>query len=230
MLKYSQITLALFLSLYLTLFCTEAFIPPTHKLAFARSKNACGPAHAKGFSKEEKMAPKPKTEGAIKREAERSKYDDLSSTGGQEVSLPKEEMKEADCVDPRVAGSPPSPFKPFLTSPLPITTQYTIFVRLFGQDDDKWIPAGAVAVPRGEQVAKAIYSNEEGIKKGILRTFPGMKEDSANFEFGYNLKIYPDDPIQLAVKPTGEISGFSAVTKWFDALLSPVDTSDVGKQ
>ena len=85
-------------------------------------------------------------------------------------------------------------------------------------------------MPRGEQVAKAIYSNEEGIKKGILRTFPGMKEDSANFEFGYNLKIYPDDPIQLAVKPTGEISGFSAVTKWFDALLSPVDTSDVGKQ
>ena len=126
MLKYSQITLALFLSLYLTLFCTEAFIPPTHKLAFARSKNACGPAHAKGFSKEEKMASKPKTEGAIKREAERSKYDDLSSTGGQEVRLPKEEMKEADCIDPEsLAHHPPlsNPFSPPL-SLLPYSTQF----------------------------------------------------------------------------------------------------------
>merc|ERR1719506_41787 len=178
---------SLLVFLALAIISTSAFVIVTPQ----RASFVSPPLFAQGFDKTPKSAPKEKTAGAIKREQERSTYDNLSNTGGQE---------------------------------------YTIFVRLFGQDDEKWIPAGAVAVPRGEQVAKAIYANEEGIKSGILRSFPGMKDDVANFEFGYNLKIYPDDPIQLAVKPTGEVSGFSAVTKWFDALLSPVDTSDVGKK
>lgn len=47
-------------------------------------------------------------------------------------------------------------------------------------------------------------------------------------EFGYNLKIYPDDPIEVAKKDV-EVKGFGGVGKWFSDLLSPVDTSDVGK-
>jgi len=65
---------------------------------------------AKGFGPD-KPAPRAKSEGQVKREGEASKYDELSSTGGQE---------------------------------------YNIFVRQFGGEDTSWLPAGAVAVPRGE--------------------------------------------------------------------------------
>merc|ERR1712176_499802 len=79
--------------------------------------------------------------------------------------------------------------------------QYAIFVRKFGSDDESWLPCGAIAVPRGAQVSDAIYANEEALKQSILRTFDKLSEQDANeFEFGYNLKIYPDDPIEVAKK------------------------------
>lgn len=45
-------------------------------------------------------------------------------------------------------------------------------------------------------------------------------------EFGFNLKIYPDDPIEVAVKGGAKSSGPS-VGNWISTLLSPVDASAV---
>lgn len=74
----------------------------------------------KGFGpKKEK---KQKSEGQVDREKKSSKYDEISSGGGQE---------------------------------------YNIFVRQFGSDDTTWLPSGSIAVPRGAQVADAIFANEE---------------------------------------------------------------------
>jgi len=104
--------------------------------------------------------------------------------------------------------------------------EYNIFVRQFGSDDTTWLPTGSIAVPRGSQVSDAIYANEEGIKSSIVRTYPKLKGNEQEFEFGFNLKIYPDDQIEVAVKNSSTSSGPS-IGNWISNLLSPVDSSNV---
>mmetsp|Transcript_30059 Transcript_30059/g.59694 ORF Transcript_30059/g.59694 Transcript_30059/m.59694 type:complete len:185 (+) Transcript_30059:54-608(+) len=104
---------------------------------------------------------------------------------------------------------------------------YQIFVRLFGQDGKSWLPSGQIAVPRGEQVANAIYANEAGVKAAAARSWPNFKGKEEEMEFGFNLVIYPDEEIQVATKPSGASGG--GLGKWFSELLSPVDTSEVKK-
>ena len=74
--------------------------------------------------------------------------------------------------------------------------EYNIYVRQFGSDDQSWFPCGSIAVPRGAQVTDAIYANDEALKVAIVRTYPKLEGFEAEFEFGYNLKIYPDDPVR----------------------------------
>ena len=48
------------------------------------------------------------------------------------------------------------------------------------------------------------------------------------FEYGYNLKIYPDDPVQVAMKGKGGGGGDGpSFGNWISNLLSPVDASGV---
>lgn len=142
---------------------------------------------AKGFGPD-KPKPREKSAGQQKREAESSKYDEISNTGGQE---------------------------------------YNIFVRQFGSDDSSWLPAGAVAVPRGAQVASAIYANEEQLKSSIVRIFPKLAGMENEFEFGFNLKIYPDDPVEVAIKGAGGTTDGPSIGNWISTLLSPIDNSQV---
>ena len=101
--------------------------------------------------------------------------------------------------------------------------EYNIFVRQFGSEDGSWLPCGAIAVPRGAQVSDAIFANEEGLKEAIVRTYSKLKGNEGEFEFGYNLKVYPDDPVEVA-KKMNRSSGPS-IGNWISNLLSPVDTS-----
>ena len=103
--------------------------------------------------------------------------------------------------------------------------EYSIFVRQFGSADDSWLPCGSIAVARGDQVSNAIFSNEEALKVAIIRTFPKLKGYEQEFEYGYNLKIYPDEPVEVAVKNTGGTG--PSVGNWLSNLLSPIDASDV---
>jgi Family of unknown function (DUF6523) len=101
--------------------------------------------------------------------------------------------------------------------------EYLIFVRQFGGEDKSWLPCGSIAVPRNAQVSDAIFANEEALKTSIVRTFPKLKGFEAEFEYGYNLKVFPDEPVEVAVKQT-KLAGPS-VGNWLSNLLSPVDTS-----
>lgn len=101
--------------------------------------------------------------------------------------------------------------------------EYSIFVRQFGGDDKSWLPCGSIAVPRDAQVSDAIFANEEALKASIVRTFPKLKGFESEFEYGYNLKLFPDDPVEVAVKQT-RVAGPS-IGNWLSSLLSPVDTS-----
>jgi len=107
--------------------------------------------------------------------------------------------------------------------------QYNIYVRQFGSDDSTWLPTGSIAVPRGAQVTDAIYANETNLKSAIVRTYPKLGGSEDEFEFGFNLKVYPDDPVEVANKGKGGVKkdGLS-VGNWISTLLSPVDASQVG--
>ena len=104
--------------------------------------------------------------------------------------------------------------------------EYNVFVRQFGSDDDSWFPCGSIAVPRGAQVYDAIYANEDALKKAIVRTYPKLAGFEQEFEFGSNLKLYPDEPVEVAMKGSQKSSGPS-VGNWISNLLSPVDASGV---
>lgn len=104
--------------------------------------------------------------------------------------------------------------------------EYRIFVRQFGSSDTSWLPCGAIAVPRGSQVSDAIYANVEGLKTAITRSYPKLKGMEEEFEFGFNLKVYPDDPIEVAKRNAPRAQGLS-LGNWINTLLSPVDASEV---
>jgi hypothetical protein len=104
--------------------------------------------------------------------------------------------------------------------------EYNIYVRQFGSDDKSWFPCGAVSVPRGAQVGDAIYANVDALKSAIIRLYPRLKGFEQEFEFGSNLKVYPDDPIEVAVKRGPRPQGMS-IGNWINTLLSPVDTSTI---
>eukprot|EP00545_Synedropsis_sp_CCMP1620_P012516 CAMPEP_0119006862 /NCGR_PEP_ID=MMETSP1176-20130426/2597_1 /TAXON_ID=265551 /ORGANISM="Synedropsis recta cf, Strain CCMP1620" /LENGTH=175 /DNA_ID=CAMNT_0006958879 /DNA_START=50 /DNA_END=574 /DNA_ORIENTATION=- len=87
--------------------------------------------------------------------------------------------------------------------------EYSIYVRQFGSGDDSWFPCGAICVPRGGQVSDAVFANEEALKVAIVRTYPKLKGYEEEFEFGSNLKIYPDDPVDVAEKTGARPTGFS---------------------
>jgi len=104
--------------------------------------------------------------------------------------------------------------------------EYRIFVRQFGSDDESWLPTGSIAVPRGAQVSDAIFANEQGLQQAIVRAYPKLSGYELEFEYGYNLKIYPDDPVEVAMKGGAKSAGPS-IGNWISNVLSPVDASAV---
>lgn len=133
-------------------------------------------------------------------------------------SKPTKKVKSAGQVQREEAG------KKYDTIAAAGGQEYCIFVRQFGGDDESWLPCGSIAVPRDVQVSDAIFGNEESLKTAIVRTFPKLQGYEAEFEYGYNLKIYPDEPVEIARK-NGPKSGGLSVGNWISTLLSPVDTS-----
>lgn len=104
--------------------------------------------------------------------------------------------------------------------------EYRIFVRQFGSDDKSWLPVGSIAVPRGGQVSDAVFANEDGLKQSIVKLYPKLRGQEGEFEYGYNLKVYPDDPVEVVMKGAPKSSGPS-IANWISNVLSPVDNSGV---
>ncbi|OUC14967.1 MAG: hypothetical protein B0A82_09275 [Alkalinema sp. CACIAM 70d] len=77
--------------------------------------------------------------------------------------------------------------------------EFEIYIRI--RDKKPWYPVGAISVQRSNQINQAIYANEEGLLQGAFRLFPILKKNAQNLEYGYRLKDYRDEEIQLAVKP-----------------------------
>ncbi|MGJ3252232.1 MAG: HHL1-like protein [Elainellaceae cyanobacterium] len=80
------------------------------------------------------------------------------------------------------------------------TPDFEVYIRIQGKT--QWYPVGAIAVKRSSQVNRAIFSSQDELLKGAFRLYPVLRKHQQNLEYGYRLKEFKDDPIQLAVPPT----------------------------
>lgn len=83
--------------------------------------------------------------------------------------------------------------------------EFEVYIRIKNQKN--WYPVGAIAVKRSSQINQAVYANQEELLKGAFRLFPILKKNQANLEYGYRLKEYKDEPIQLAEPPKAIVPG-----------------------
>ena len=77
--------------------------------------------------------------------------------------------------------------------------EFNIYMRIQGKK--QWYPVGSIAVKRSSQINMAIYDSEKDLREGAFRLFPILRKNQANLEYGYRVKEYSDEPIQVAVKP-----------------------------
>jgi hypothetical protein len=77
--------------------------------------------------------------------------------------------------------------------------EFTIFIRIQGKNN--WFPVGSLAVNRSNKINQAIYEQEAELLKGAIRLFPILRKHQNQLEYGYRLKQFPDEPIQVAVRP-----------------------------
>lgn len=77
--------------------------------------------------------------------------------------------------------------------------EFQIFIRIQGQKN--WLPVGEIAVQRSNLISYAIYDNEAQLVQTAYRLSPPLRKYEGQFEFGYRLKEYRDEPIQLAERP-----------------------------
>jgi hypothetical protein len=77
--------------------------------------------------------------------------------------------------------------------------EFTIFIRIYGKNN--WFPVGSLAVSRTSKINQAIFDQEAELLQGALRLFPVLKKHQGQLEYGYRLKEFADEPIQVATRP-----------------------------
>jgi hypothetical protein len=77
--------------------------------------------------------------------------------------------------------------------------EFEIYIRIKGKKN--WYPVGAIAVKRSNQINQAIFGSLNDLHQGAFRIYPILRKNQQNLEYGYRLKEFKDEPIQLAVRP-----------------------------
>lgn len=120
----------------------------------------------------------------------------MTTSGGFGKKVHKEKKQTASAAKRAEASKQ---FDEFKSKGLP---EYEIYIRIQGKK--QWFPVGAIAVKRSNQIHAAIFDNEEELRKGAFRLFPVLKKNQANLEYGYRLKEFKDEPIELAQRPVAK--------------------------
>ncbi|MBW4582195.1 MAG: hypothetical protein KME42_21730 [Tildeniella nuda ZEHNDER 1965/U140] len=76
---------------------------------------------------------------------------------------------------------------------------FEIYIRIQGKK--AWYPVGSLAVKRSDQINRAIFDSQDNLLQGAFRLFPVLRKHQTQLEYGYRLKEFKDEPIQLAVAP-----------------------------
>ena len=98
---------------------------------------------------------------------------------------------------------------------------YRVYVAAGGSED--WAPVGCVTVPRTEKVEQSIYGNLDSLKSAVFSAYPGLKAEEDTLRFGYNLAVFPDDPVKLA-KPEVAAETTNPFKKFAKDLTNPMNT------
>jgi hypothetical protein len=77
--------------------------------------------------------------------------------------------------------------------------EFQVFIRVQGRPN--WLPVGEISVQRSNLVNYAIFDNEAQLTQAAYRLSPQLRKYQGQFEFGYRLKEYRDEPIKLAERP-----------------------------
>ncbi len=83
--------------------------------------------------------------------------------------------------------------------------EYEVYIRI--KDKKQWYPVGAMAVKSSRQINRAIYDSQDDLLQGAFRIYPVLRKNKDRLEYGYRLKEYGDEDIQVAVKPSLTPSG-----------------------
>jgi hypothetical protein len=77
--------------------------------------------------------------------------------------------------------------------------EFEVYIRIKGKKN--WYPVGAIAVKRSSQINRAIFDSEDQLLQGAFRLFPILRKNQNQLEYGYRLKEFKDESIQLAEPP-----------------------------
>lgn len=80
--------------------------------------------------------------------------------------------------------------------------EFNVFIRV--KEGKTWFPIGSIAVNRSHQISRAIFEKEAELLQGAFRLFPVLRKNQNQLEYGYRLKQFPDEPIEVAVRPEVE--------------------------
>lgn len=87
--------------------------------------------------------------------------------------------------------------------------EFEVYIRIQGKKG--WYPVGAIAVKRSSQIDEAIFGSQADLLQGAFRLHPVLRKHQQQLEYGYRLKEFKDEPIQLAVPPQpGVTNGIGA--------------------
>lgn len=82
---------------------------------------------------------------------------------------------------------------------------FEVYIRIQGKK--AWYPVGSLAVKRSNQINRAIFESQDQLLQGAFRLFPVLRKNQNQLEYGYRLKEFKDEPIQLAVPPEASVPG-----------------------
>ncbi|NJO77552.1 MAG: hypothetical protein HC827_02895 [Cyanobacteria bacterium RM1_2_2] len=102
------------------------------------------------------------------------------------------------------------------------TPDFEVYIRIQGKKN--WCPVGVIAVKRSNQIVRAIFDSREELLQGAFRLYPILRKHQNQLEYGYRLKEFKDDPIQVATLSQSPASGvaqnvFAQVKERVAALL-----------
>ena len=79
---------------------------------------------------------------------------------------------------------------------------FEVYIRIQGKK--AWYPVGSIAVKRSDQINRAIFESQDHLLQGALRLFPILRKHQTQLDYGYRLKAFQDEPIQVAIAPTAK--------------------------
>ena len=98
------------------------------------------------------------------------------------------------------------------------TPDFEVYIRIQGKKT--WYPVGAIAVKRSNQINQAIFGSQKELLEGAFRLYPVLRKQQQHLEYGYRLKEYKDEPIQLATPP--QSAGQNAIQGVLDQIKDRV--------